>query len=77
MGADVRRLAGYTDDSDIGPFAVVGVGDKKGVAAGVDASDDFLTGPFPSEGRIAEMDDVLMGTVRVRFWLCKLLRRLP
>jgi hypothetical protein len=67
VGTDIRRLAGDADDADIGTFAIVWVGDKKGVATRVDARDDFLARPFPSGGRIAQMSDVLMGALRVRF----------
>jgi hypothetical protein len=67
MGADVRRPAGDTDHSDIGALAGLRVGDIKGVGTRVDAGNNLLARPLSVGGRVAQMGNVLVGAVPVRF----------
>ena len=67
MGSHVGCTADWADYPDVGALTRVRINDEKGVGFRVDAPDDLLAGPLPSDAGIPEMRDVFVRALRVRF----------
>lgn len=67
MRPKIRSLPGLADYADVGPPSVDRVKGIKRVALVIDARNHSLSIPHPVRGRIAEVRDVFMRALRVRF----------
>ena len=69
VGSKVRRTAGRSYNTDIRAFAGPRIDHVKGVCTRVDAGNHLFARPFPRRVsvRIADVRDVLMRTLGVRF----------
>lgn len=67
MGAQVRCFARCAYDANVGALTGARVDNKKRVGSRVDAGDYLVAAPFPPGGRIPQVGDMFVSTLRVRF----------
>src|SRR5579871_5965033 len=66
VSAQVRQSPRWADNTNVGAFPRIGIGDKEGIGLSVDAGDHLFASPFPASCRISEVRNVLMTAAGIR-----------